>query len=150
MISDLLFPKQHSKMHSQILKCCSARLVFPDLTELIILEGCVQETNFTVTQSNACSKCCSCFSRLKHLVCDERCAESPADGFTMPFCSSGSDFHLLPCLCVSEKLPDTRRRKLCPVVSLVCGLPAGTLMKKPVMPILMLVLFGVVSMLYCP
>lgn len=75
---------------------------------------------------------------------DERCcAENLADGFTTPFCSSGSDFRLLSCLWASETLPDMRK-KLGLVVSLVCGLPTGILMKKPVMPILMLVLFGVV------
>ena len=127
MISDLLFQKQHSIMHSQMLKCTSVRLVFPDLTELINLKDRVQETNFIVTQSNECNKCCSCFSHLKRLVCDEGCCtEDSVDGITMPFCSSSSDFHLLSCLCASETLPDMRKRKLCLVVSLVCGLPADT------------------------
>lgn len=127
VISDLLFQKLHGLMHSQILKCTNVRLVFPDLAELINLKDCVQETNFTVTQSNACNKC-SCLCHLKCLVCDERCcAENSVDGITVPFCSSSSDFHLLSCLCASETPPDMRKRKLCLVVSLVRGLPSDTL-----------------------
>lgn len=115
------------------------------------LKDCVQETNFTVKQSNACNKCCLCFCHSKCLVRDERCyPENSVDRITMPFCSSSWGFCLLSCLYTSETLPDMRKRKLCLVLSLVCGLPADTFMKKPVMLILMLALFSVVWMLYCP
>lgn len=92
MISDLLlFQKQHSIVHSPVLVCTNVRLGFPDLTELINLKDCVQETNFTVTQINACNRCCLCFSHLKRLVCDGRCcAENSVNGITVPFCNNSS------------------------------------------------------------
>lgn len=69
------------------------------VTELTNLNNYVQETSCIVRQRNTSNKCCCSCSYLKHLMCDEKHCTEHSVGIIVPFCSSCSDFCLLPCLC---------------------------------------------------